>query len=461
MIRFLTAGESHGVACSTIVEGTPSGIRIEKSDFERELILRQAGYCRGWRQAVEKNELEITSGIHNSLTTGAPVSIIIYNTEGVNNPLWRKSLSAYPEELEGFDIPLDEAVHEKKRDVFIPGHADLPGILKYRHIDNNLRFISDRASARETIVRVAVGAIAKKILAAFGINIFSYVSQIGDAVAKDMDFTNLQTRIDEIDNEIINNFRKTVDNVNQKGLKIFDVSNEDLTKNRKEIIQILKTNLDELSVSAKVKCPDELAAKEMVKEITDAGNDGDTVGGVIKVIATGLPAGLGSFVHYDRRLSSKIAAAVMGIPACKGVEFGKGFECARIRGTKLHDPIRIKGENFFSRDSNNAGGLEGGMTNSEPLEISAVIKPISMVGKKAITTVDIKNCTETMKSSGERADVSAVPSATVVGESVVAIELANAMIEKFGGDHISEIKENYENYMRYVTSFYNDVKKGV
>lgn len=458
MIRFLTAGESHGIACTTIVEGFPSGICIQKAEIEKELILRQAGFCRGWRQAVEKNELEVTSGIHNTITTGAPINIIVYNTEGINNPVWRKSLSAFPDDLKDIGISLDDAVNEKKRDVFIPGHADLPGILKYRHHENNLRFISDRASARETIVRVAVGALAKKFLAEFGISVYSFVSQMGKASIGKTDYSTFRDKIEEIDKQIIDNFSKTVTSIKEKGLTIFNVSNEELEKNKKEIIEILQNNLEKLPPCAQVKCPDESTAKKIVAETADAAKEGDTLGGVIKIIATGLPPGLGSFVHYDKRLASKIAGAVMGIPAAKGIEFGKGFECAEMRGSELHDSIRLNGDNFFSRDSNNAGGLEGGMTNSEPLEISVVIKPISMISKKALTTVDLKTGDEIMKTSGERADVSAVPSATVVGEAVVAIELANAMMEKFGGDHITEIKENYNNYMKYVTGFYKEVK---
>ena len=462
MIRFLTAGESHGAACSTIVEGAPSGLSVPRQAIEYDLIRRQVGYCRGWRQAVEKNELEITSGIHNSITTGAPINIIVYNTEGVNNPIWRKALGAYPENIENSDISLESAINEKYRSVFIPGHSDLPGIIKYRHKDNNLRFISDRASARETIVRVAVGTIAKLFLKEFGISVFSYVTQMGKATFKDDNDTaslnNLHDQIKIIDGKLIKNFKKTCNEIEQKSLSIFNVSSKTLSSNRTQIIDILNNNLANLSDCEKVKCPDKSAAKKMVSEIDDARKEGDTVGGVIKVVVTNLPPGLGSYVHCDRRLSSNIAAAVLGMPAVKGIEFGKGFEVASMRGSELHDPIRLKGDKFFSRDSNNAGGLEGGMTNSEPLIINIAIKPISMINKKAIKTVDIKTGEETIKTSGERADVSAVPSATVIGESLVAIELANAMLEKFGGDHINETKENYLNYMRYVTDFFKDVE---
>lgn len=466
MIRFLTAGESHGTACTAIAEGIPSGLCIPKAEVEYDLIRRQAGYCRGWRQAVEENEFEITSGVHNMITTGAPINIIVYNTEGVNNPVWRKSLSAYPDEIEigfgGQDVSLEEALREKQRDVFIPGHADIPGIIKYRHANNNLRFVSDRASARETIVRVAIGTIAKRFLAEFGISIFSFVTQIGNAgienVKSVISQKDLQEKLKSLDLQVVENFKETTNTIKQKGLTIFGISKKELAENRTEIIAILNGNLNKLSDCAKVKCPEIRAAKKMVKEIVNAREEGDTVGGVFSVIATNLPPGLGSYAHCDRRLGSRIAAAILSIPAVKGVEFGEGFGAARLRGSQMHDPIRLKGESFFSRDTNNAGGLEGGMTNSEPLIVNAAIKPISMISKKAIKTVDIKKGEETKKTSGERADVSALPSATVIGESVVAIELANAMLEKFGGDHVSEIKDNWKLYMRYVTDFYKKIK---
>jgi chorismate synthase len=241
-------------------------------------------------------------------------------------------------------------------------------------------------------------------------------------------------------------------------LTIFGVSAETTSKNRTQIIEILNKNLAELADCEKTKCPGKEAAKRMTAEIDDARKEGDTVGGVIKIIATNLPPGLGSYVHGDKRLGSKIAAALFSMHAVKGVEFGRGFEAAKIRGSEMHDSIRLKGDKFFSRDTNNAGGLEGGMTNSEPLIVNAAIKPISMISKNAIKTVDIDTGVETTKTSGERADVCAAPSATVIGESLVAIELANAMLEKFGGDHISETKENHKQYMRYVTDFFVGVK---
>ncbi|MGR3218583.1 MAG: chorismate synthase, partial [Candidatus Anammoxibacter sp.] len=442
----------------------PSGVCVPKDAIEYDLIRRQVGYCRGWRQAVEKNELDITSGIYDSITTGAPISIIVYNTEGVNNPVWRKALGAYPDELECGGISIKAAVREKQRSVFIPGHADLAGIIKYRHKDNNLRFVSDRASARETIVRVAIGTIARRFLSEFGISVYSYVTQIGNVKSVQTDDATLASaihrEITEIDAQIAGNFKKTCGAINKKKLTIFNVPPKTLAKNRTEIIDILNNNLIKLSDCAKVKSPDKQAAKKMVAEIDDARKEGDTVGGVIKIIATNVPPGLGSYVHGDKRLSSKLAAAILSMPAVKGVEFGIGFEAAGMRGSEMHDSIRLKGGKFFTRDTNNAGGLEGGMTNSEPLVINAAIKPISMISKKAIKTVDIKTGKETIKTSGERADVCAVPSATVIGESLVAIELVNAMIEKFGGDNITETMENYKSYMSYVTKFYKKIKTG-
>ena len=462
MIRFLTAGESHGIACSTIIEGVPSGICVQKKDIETDLIRRQAGYCRGWRQAVEKNELHVTAGIHNTITTGAPINIIIYNTEGVRNPVWRNAIGAYPEEIENSDVTYEEAVNEKFRSVFIPGHADLPGIIKYRHEENNLRFVSDRASARETITRVTVGTIAKQFLAEFGITLLSYVTQIGNAKmngSRDVNISDdMIKKVKFIDERIIMNFRETCKAIQDRSLTIFDLPSKTLAENRTEIINILNENLAKLSDCEKVKCPDDATAKAMVTEIDKARDEGDTVGGVIKIVAANLPPGLGSYVHCDKRLGSKIAGAILGIPAVKGVEFGKGFDVADMRGSELHDPITMNGEDFFQRDTNNAGGLEGGMTNSEPLIVNVAIKPISMISKKAIKTVDIKTGEETVKTSGERADVSAIPSATVIGESIVAIELANAIIEKFGGDQIDEIKENHKNYISYVTEFYKNIK---
>lgn len=465
MIRFLTAGESHGIACTVIVEGMPAGLCVPKKEIEYDLIRRQVGYCRGWRQAIEENRLEITSGIHNSITSGAPISITIYNTEGVNNPVWQMALSAYPDDVKigsGKEaVPLESAIKEKQRSILIPGHADLAGIVKYRHKDNNLRFISDRASARETTVRVAVGAIAKLFLSVFGISISSYVTQIGHVRIKDRDiFNNEALSIKQmrlLDDLIVGKYKEIASTIEKNNLSLFNVSEKDFASNKSQIIKILYEGLAEFSDCSKVRCPDEIAAKEMVMEINNAREKGDTLGGVFRVVANNLPIGLGSYVHYDRRLDSKLGATILSIPAVKGVEFGKGFESAGLRGSEMHDPISLS-KDFFSRDTNNAGGLEAGMTNGEPLVIYAAVKPISMISKKGIKTVDINSGNETLKTSGERADICAVPSAAVIAESLVAIELANAMIEKFGGDHISEIMENHENYKRHLADFYKGIK---
>lgn len=373
MLRYLTAGESHGRALITIVEGMPAGLKISADFINGELKKRQSGYGRGDRMKIESDTAEILSGLRNNETIGSPVAIMIKNA----------------------DTRIDELpkIHSPR-----PGHADLAGAMKYGRRD--MRDILERSSARETAARVAAGAVCKILIAEFGIDIFSHVIHIGGIDA------------------------------HASGLGPADLKN--------------------IAASSALRCADKAAEKLMCEEIDKASSDGDTLGGIFEVIITGQPAGLGSHVQWDRKLDARLAMSVMSIQAVKGVEIGGGFSLARRMGSKSHDEIVYR-SGRFDRLTNNAGGIEGGITNGEPIIIRAAMKPISTL-RKPLKSVDIIT-KEATNAAVERSDVCAVPSAGAVAEGVCAFEIAYAFLEKFGSDSMSEISKNYQNYIRTLEKF--------
>jgi chorismate synthase len=389
---FLTAGESHGEALSGIINDYPSGIVIDTDFINLELARRQMGFGRGQRMSIEKDEIKILSGVRKGITTGSPISFIINNLDWKNQK----------EKLDSEEDVLNPR----------PGHADLPGILKYRL--NSIREVLERSSARETAVRVAVGAFAKMFLAEFAVFILSYVEQIGKIKINEDKFRSL--------------VKKSFNPLKHK---------KDL-----EFLELIENSL--------IRCPDEEASGRMARLIKKTSEEGDSLGGAFRVIASGVVAGLGSFTQCDRRIDAKIAASVMSIPSVKSISFGSILTAAFDTGTRFHDEIFYNDKEGFYRNTNNAGGIEGGMTNGEPIDIKAIAKPIPTT-KKGLNTVNIKT-KESVLSFRERADYCAVPSAAIVAESMLAIELVSAMQDKFGMDNIREIKQNYGNYTNYLKS---------
>ena len=385
MLRFLMAGESHGKALTAVIEGMPSGLVITEEDMNIDLARRQKGYGRGDRMKIETDKVEILNGVRWKETMGAPITLMIRNKDWEN---WISKMDPSGDYLDKFE----EILITKPR----PGHADLAGFLKYNQYD--VRNVLELASARNTAIRVAVGGMCKKLLSEFGINIFSYVSEIGGIKANldGMSYEDIKRKIDE---------------------------------------DVLKT-------------PDLEAQKEMLEVVKAAKEAGDTVGGVFEVVVEGLPVGLGSHNQWDRKLDGTLAQALMSIQAIKGVEIGMGFETARNLGSKVHDEIFLDKEKGIYRKTNNAGGLEGGMTNGESLVLKAAMKPIPTL-YTPLKSVDIVT-KEPFEASVERSDASAVPAASVIGEAVVAFEIARAFLDKFGGDSMLEVKRNYDSYMEYI-----------
>jgi len=394
--RFLTAGESHGKCLTAIVEGVPAGIEIDPDDINKQLARRQQGYGRGGRMQIEKDKVIINSGIRHGFTTGAPVTLVIENKDWEN---WTVPMSAMPVDLENREI---KGIISQKRITHVrPGHADLSGALKYNHED--VRNILERSSARETAIRVAVGALAQIILSQFDIEIFSHILQIGSA------------KVDE-----------------QALPKEFLV-------------------LKEKAENSDIRCADEKTSEEMRKTIDKATEEGDSLGGIFEIIALNCPVGLGSFVHWDRRLNGQIAQAVMSIPAIKSVSIGLGEDSGTVLGSEMHDEIFPKdGHKDYQRKTNNAGGIEGGMSNGMPIIVKAAMKPIPTL-KKPLGSIDLENGQE-HTAHYERSDVCAAPAASVVGEAMLAITLINAFLEKFGGDSLIEMKSNFENYKKLYQS---------
>lgn len=391
MIRYLTAGESHGKGLTVIIDGVPSQLKLAAADIDGFLSERQKGYGRGGRQKIEQDKVEFISGVRHGLTTGAPVTLFIKNKDFEN---WRIMMAAEP---------VSGKINESN--VPRPGHADLNGGIKYGHYD--FRNVLERASARETAARVAAGAVCLKILNELGIQVFGYVTSLGGIHAG-------------ICGNSIKEIAKSVNAVQEK-------------------------------FKGDLRFPDVQKAGAVISRIDRAASEGDTLGGTVKVIAEGLPAGLGDYTQWDKKLDSRIAAALMSIQAVKGVEFGAGFVYAENFGSKMHDAIYHSKSKGFFRETNNAGGIEGGMTNGQPLAVQAAIKPISTV-KKGLDSVNAKS-KKKVKSVYERSDVCAVPAASIVAAAVVSIELLSAVLESTGGSTLPLIKKNYKNYLNQVKSY--------
>jgi chorismate synthase len=386
MFRWLTAGESHGRALVAICDGLPAGIEISTADLATALARRRAGYGRGARMKFEQDEVEITGGVRHGRTLGGPVAIRVGNTEW---PKWETVMSPDPVPAEDLENLARNAPLTRPR----PGHADLTGMQKYGYDD--ARPVLERASARETAARVALGQVARQYLGqAFGIEVVSHVVAIGPVSAP---------------------------------------------------AGALPKPADQARIDADpVRCLDARTSAAMCGEIDAARKDGDTLGGVVEVLGYGLPPGLGSHVHWDRRLDGRLAAALMSIQAIKGVEIGDGFTTARRRGSQAHDEIEPAGGSVRRR-TNRAGGIEGGMSTGELLRVRAAMKPISTV-PRALATVDVATG-EPAKAINQRSDVTAVPAAGVVAEAMVALVLADAAAEKFGGDSVAEARRNLHGYL--------------
>jgi chorismate synthase len=390
MLRFETAGESHGECLVATLSGLPAGIPVSIEGLDRELWRRQQGYGRGGRMKIESDHARVVSGVRHSKTIGSPVAIVIDNKDWKN---WTEALPV--EDAEGAD--------DKKKPVTRPrpGHADLAGAIKYNFSD--ARYILERASARETAARVAVGALAKALLGEFGISVLSHVIAIGDArLERPAAFSEL-----------------------------IELSR------REEVL---------------LGCVDSEAEQRMKALVDQAYRTGDTIGGVFEVMAQGAPPGLGSHVTWDSRLDGRLAQAIVSMQAVKGVEVGFAAEGAAAFGSKVQDTIHYqRGERRFTRGANRAGGLEGGMTNGEDVVVRGMLKPISTL-RRPLESVDLIT-REPALAAYERSDVCVVPAAGVIGEAMVAFVLAGAMIEKFGGDSLGEMKRNYEGYLEQVKNF--------
>ncbi len=401
MFRYLTAGESHGSCLIAIVEGVPAGLRLKGSFVDGELARRQIGYGRSKRMKMEKDRVEILSGVRASVTIGSPICLLIANRA---EEKWQSS------------PPLT---------ALRPGHADLAGALKYNHKD--LRNVLERSSARETAIRVAVGAIAKTFMREVGIEIISHVTQIGSVRAD-----SAIELISPSGRQVLRSKKAQRPTLGVGAAKSKVKSWEDET--RKILSKIDRSP---------VRCIDGKASQRMKKKIDEAKRRGDTLGGIFEVIVTGIPPGLGSYVHWDRKLDGRLTQAVMSIQAIKGVEIGLGFSYADSSGSEVHDEILYR--DGFCHRSNNAGGLEGGVTNGEPIILRAVMKPIPTL-QTPLPSIDLITKKKT-HASVQRSDICAVPAAGVVAEAVVAIEMAGAFQEKFGGDTLREVKRNLKGYL--------------
>lgn len=401
MIRFLTAGESHGKALTTIIEGFPSNLKISKSYIDTHLKRRQIGYGRSGRMKIETDSAEILSGIRSGKTLGSPISILINNKDWEN---WSDIMDLKKNPL-------------KKQKVSIPrpGHADLAGTLKYNF--NDIRNSIERSSARETAARVAAGSIGRKFLEQFEIRVGSFVESIGGIYDRE-------------------NFSETlIRNEIRKGFNAWNLSE----KADESIIRVLNSDHE----------------KRIVNKIKLAKKKGDTLGGTFIVIATGVPTGLGSFVHYDKRLDAGIASAIMSINAVKGVEVGPGFEEANKYGSEVHDEI-IKVQKTLTRKTNRAGGIEGGISTGLPIIVRGAMKPISTL-LNPLGSIDLATMRK-VNARYERSDFVSVPACAVVAESMLAWKLAEFMIEKFGGDSIEECKDNFNSYSK---KLFNRISKNL
>jgi len=429
-LKFLTAGESHGKALVGIIDGLPAGLTISSEVINSELARRQKGFGRGGRMQIETDKARILSGVRHGKSLGSPVSLLIENKDWEN---WTEIMST-----ESVDSSQDAEVkgqtqnnlkpayrtgrlkiqNSKLKTVTRPrpGHADLTGALKYAHRD--IRNVLERSSARETAVKVAIGAIARQVLAEFAIQVVSYVTEIGGV--------------------------RSQESGNRK------------QENDKTLLKLFQT-----AEASQIRCPDNKLEKKIITKIKQAIKDGDTLGGVFEVAILGVPAGLGSYSQWDRKLEAQLAYAIMGIQAIKGVEIGAGFDAASSPGSEVMDEIyyrtqnsKLKTQNLsggFYRKTNNAGGIEGGMSNGMPIIIRAAMKPIPTL-KSPLASVDI-NTKKKFKAAYERSDTCAVPAASVIGEAVAATVIADAFLDKFGGDSITEIKRNYKGYLKQLREF--------
>lgn len=389
MLRYITAGESHGPALVTVVEGLPAGVPVDAAAIDRDLARRQSGYGRGGRMKIEQDTVRILSGVRHGETLGSPVTLMVENRDWVN---WTEVMSPSPVAQYS-----DARAEQKRRTRPRPGHADLVGALKYGHRD--IRNVLERASARETTMRVAAGSLAKQLLAPFGILVVGHVRSIGPVAAQ------VPERLSAAD-------------------------------------------IRDLAEASQVRCVDPEASARMMAEIDAAKQDGDSLGGVVEVIATGLPPGLGSYVQYDRKVEYAVGGALLSIQAAKGVEFGPAFENAARRGSAVHDEIDWSPERGYFRRSNRAGGLEGGMTTGMDLVARVAFKPISTL-YKPLATVEL-DTHQAARAQVERSDACAIPAAAVIAECVTAFELAQLMIEKFGGDSLAEMLRNHAAYLAEV-----------
>jgi len=386
MLRYLNAGESHGKSLLAVLEGVPAGLPLTPDLVNQDLARRQKGYGRGGRMRLEEDRVEFVCGVRKGQTLGNPIGLMIANKDWEN---WKEVMAVEPG-----PVPADKVVTRPR-----PGHADLVGAIKYAHRD--IRNVLEKASARETAIRVAVGGVAKALLAQFGMRVLSYTTEIGGVVARRC----------------------------EDPLVAF-----------------------EQAEASDVRSPDPDAGTRMIERIRTAKHRGDTLGGIFEVVVTKPPIGLGSYSQWDRRLGARLAMAVMSIQAMKGVEIGMGFDAARRFGSEVHDDIYYEqGGKGFIRKTNNAGGLEGGITNGEPIVLRVAMKPIStLYSPKKSVDIETK---QPFDATVERSDICTVPAAGVVGEAVVAFEIANAMIDKFGGDSLEEMKRNYHAYQEYVKAF--------
>jgi chorismate synthase len=379
VLRWFTAGESHGPQLTVLIEGLPAGLELSATDLRPDLRRRQGGHGRGGRQQIEVDEARIVAGVRGGSTLGSPVAMVLENRDHAN---WTAEMTP---EKEGFA--------PKPVTRLRPGHADLAGALKYGHED--VRNVLERSSARETASRVAAGGVARKLLSRFGIEVFSFTQSVGPV---------------DIGYEAVDPATLTIDRIE----------------------------------GSSVRCPVPEASERMVSEIDAAGERGDTLGGTFRVVASGVPPGLGSYVHWDRKLDARLAFAIMSINAIKGVEFGAGFEGSARPGSAFHDQIDFE-DGRFRHLTNRAGGLTGGVSNGEPIDLRAAIKPISTM-KKPMRSVDLATH-EKVEAHYERSDVCVVPAAGVIGEAMTCLALADAFLEKFGGDSVPEIERNLQGYL--------------
>jgi chorismate synthase len=398
MLRFLTAGESHGQALVATLDGMPAGLSLDVDAIDAQLRRRQGGYGRGRRMAIESDHVEILSGVRHGVTTGAPIALVVRNKDWVN---WQQTMFTEPQ------VPAD-ASGSRKPPVTRPrpGHADLAGAIKYDHED--VRDVLERASARETAARVAAGSVARQLLGRFDMRLTSHVTAIGDVALP-------VTRV------------------------------------------VTAEQASSLSDDAALRCVDPDVERRMIEAIDAARAAGDTLGGAFEVIATGMPVGLGSYVQWDRKLDGRLGQAVMSIPAIKAVGIGIGPEVAIRPGSRVHDeilPPAAEDAGRFVRPTNNAGGLEGGVTNGEDVRVTGFMKPISTL-MKPLRSVDLTTLSEA-PAAIERSDVCAVPAAAVVAEAMIALVLADAFLEKFGGDSIEEIERHYASSLEQVHGRFAD-----